>query len=109
MSTVIALSHNLFEGGVLLGMCDKILPGMLMGALQLGHLSFVMIPAGPMKTGLSNREKAKARERYARGEITRETLLNEYECGIYHGDGICTFYGTANSNQLIAEILGLSG
>jgi phosphogluconate dehydratase len=107
MSTVIALSHNLFEGGLLLGMCDKILPGMLMGALQFGHLPFVMIPAGPMKTGLSNREKAKARERYARGEITRETLLNDYECRIYHGDGICTFYGTANSNQLIAEMLGL--
>lgn len=107
MSTVIALSHNLFEGGVLLGMCDKILPGMLMGALQFGHLPFVMIPAGPMKTGLSNREKAKARERYARGEITKETLLIDYECRIYHGDGICTFYGTANSNQMIAEMLGL--
>jgi phosphogluconate dehydratase len=107
MSTVIALSHNLFEGGVLLGMCDKILPGMVMGALQFGHLPFIMIPAGPMKSGISNREKAKARERYARGEITKETLLNDYECRIYHGDGICTFYGTANSNQMIAEVLGL--
>jgi phosphogluconate dehydratase len=107
MSTVIALSHNLFEGAVLLGMCDKILPGMLMGALQFGHLPFIMIPAGPMISGISNREKAKARERYVRGEISKETLLHDYECKIYHGDGICTFYGTANSNQMIAEVLGL--
>ncbi len=107
MSTVIAMSHNMFEGAVLLGMCDKILPGMLMGALQFGHLPFIMIPAGPMISGISNREKTKARERYARGEISKETLLHDYECRIYHGDGICTFYGTANSNQLIAEVLGL--
>lgn len=107
MSTVIALSHNMFDGGILMGMCDKILPGMLMGALQFGHLPFVMIPAGPMYTGLSNREKARARERFELGEISRETLLMDFECRIYHGDGICTFYGTANSNQMIAEFLGL--
>jgi phosphogluconate dehydratase len=107
MSTVIALSHNMFDGGVLMGMCDKILPGMLMGALQFGHLPFIMIPAGPMLSGISNREKATARERYARGEISKEALLRDYECRIYHGDGICTFYGTANTNQMIAEFLGL--
>ncbi len=107
MSTVIALSHNMFDGALLLGMCDKILPGLLMGALQFSHLPFIMIPAGPMLSGISNKEKAKARERHARGEISKETLLHDYECRIYHGDGICTFYGTANSNQLIAEVLGL--
>ncbi len=107
MSTVIALSHNMFDGAVLLGMCDKILPGLLMGALQFSHLPFIMIPAGPMRSGLSNKEKSMARERYARGEISKETLLHDYECRIYQGDGICTFYGTANSNQLIAEVLGL--
>ena len=78
-----------------------------MGALQFSHLPFIMIPAGPMRSGISNKEKARARERFARGEISKETLLHDYECRIYHGDGICTFYGTANSNQLIAEVLGL--
>jgi phosphogluconate dehydratase len=106
MSTVIALSHNVFDGALLLGVCDKILPGLLMGALQYGHLPMLLVPSGPMVSGLANREKARARERFIQGEISREQML-EYECHAYHSPGTCTFYGTANSNQLMAEMLGL--
>ncbi|MHB1014831.1 MAG: dihydroxy-acid dehydratase domain-containing protein, partial [Desulfurivibrionaceae bacterium] len=90
----------------LLGICDKIMPGLLMGALQFGHLPMILVPGGPMRTGLPNREKALAREQFAQGKISKEEMLAK-ECASYHGTGTCTFYGTANSNQLIAEIMGL--
>lgn len=106
MSTVIGLSHNVFDGALLLGICDKIMPGLLMGALQFGHLPMLLVPGGPMRSGLSNREKARAREQFAQGRISREEML-AVECASYHEAGTCTFYGTANSNQLIAEIMGL--
>ncbi|HCC54531.1 MAG TPA: phosphogluconate dehydratase [Desulfobulbaceae bacterium] len=106
MSTVIGLSHNVFDGALLLGICDKIMPGLLMGALQFGHLPMILVPGGPMRSGLSNREKAQAREQFAQGKISKEEML-AVECASYHGAGTCTFYGTANSNQLIAEIMGL--
>jgi phosphogluconate dehydratase len=106
MATVIGLSHNVFDGALLLGICDKILPGLLMGALQYGYLPMILVPGGPMRTGLSNKEKAHARELFAEGKIGPEEML-AVECQSYHGTGTCTFYGTANSNQLIAELLGL--
>jgi len=106
MATVIGLSHNVFDGALLLGICDKILPGLLMGALQYGHLPMILVPGGPMRSGLSNKEKAHARELFAEGKIGQEEML-AVECQSYHGTGTCTFYGTANSNQLIAELLGL--
>ena len=106
MSTVIGLSHNVFDGALLLGICDKIMPGLIMGALQYGHLPMVLVPGGPMRTGLPNKEKAHARELFAEGKIGRDEML-EVECKSYHSTGTCTFYGTANSNQLIAELLGL--
>lgn len=106
MSTAIALSHNMFDAGVYLGVCDKIVPGLLMGALSFGHLPAVFIPAGPMTTGLSNKDKARTRQRYAEGKATRQELL-ESESKSYHGPGTCTFYGTANSNQMLMEIMGL--
>lgn len=106
MATVIGLSHNVFDGALLLGICDKILPGLLMGALQFGHLPMILVPGGPMPTGLGNKEKARARELYAEGKISPAEML-EVECQSYHCAGTCTFYGTANSNQLIAELLGL--
>ncbi len=106
MSTVIALSHNVFDAGILLGICDKIFPGMLMGALQFPHLPFIFVPGGPMTSGLPNREKNRIRELYAQGKISRDELL-EAETKSYHSEGTCTFYGTANSNQLIAEMMGL--
>lgn len=106
LSTVIGLSHNVFDGALLLGICDKILPGLIMGALQFGHLPMVLVPGGPMRTGLPNKEKAHARELFAEGKIGRDEML-EVECKSYHSTGTCTFYGTANSNQLIAELLGL--
>ena len=106
MSTVIALSHNVFDGALLLGVCDKIMPGLLMGALQYGHLPMILVPAGPMPPGLPNREKARARERFAMGELTEAEML-EVELKSYHSPGTCTFYGTANSNQLMAEMMGL--
>jgi phosphogluconate dehydratase len=106
MATVIGLSHNVFDGALLLGICDKILPGLLMGALQFGHLPMICVPGGPMRSGLSNKEKACARERFAEGRICPEEML-EVECRSYNGAGTCTFYGTANSNQLVAEFLGL--
>ncbi|QEZ46177.1 phosphogluconate dehydratase [Cupriavidus oxalaticus] len=106
MGTAIALSHNTFDAALMLGVCDKIVPGLLMGALQFGHLPVVFVPAGPMATGLSNKEKARVRQLYATGQVGRDALL-EAECQAYHGAGTCTFYGTANSNQFLMEIMGL--
>ncbi len=106
MSTAIALSHNMFDAVLCLGICDKIVPGLLIGALQFGHLPTIFVPAGPMTTGLSNDEKAKARQQFATGQIGREALL-ESEARSYHSQGTCTFYGTANSNQLLMEVMGL--
>ena len=106
MSTVIGLSHNVFDGAILLGVCDKILPGLLMGGLQFGHLPMILVPAGPMKSGISNADKNKVREGFAKGEVGHAELLAS-EVKAYHSPGTCTFYGTANSNQLMAEMLGL--
>jgi len=106
MSTVIGLSHNVFDGALLLGVCDKIMPGLLMGGLQFGHLPMILIPAGPMTSGLPNREKAHVRELFAEGKIDRKEMLIS-EVKAYHSPGTCTFYGTANSNQLMAEMLGI--
>ncbi len=106
LSVVIALSHNVFDGALLLGVCDKIVPGLLMGGLQYGHLPMLLVPAGPMPSGISNREKNLVRERFAKGEATQEELLAS-ELRAYHSPGTCTFYGTANSNQLMAEMLGV--
>ncbi len=106
MSTAIALSHNVFDAVLCLGVCDKIVPGLLIGALQFGHLPAIFVPAGPMTTGLSNDEKAKIRQLHAEGKLDRAALL-EAESRAYHGPGTCTFYGTANSNQLLMEVMGL--
>jgi phosphogluconate dehydratase len=106
MSTAIALSHDMFDGALMLGVCDKITPGLLIGALSFGHLPTVFVPAGPMTSGLPNSEKAKIRQLYAEGKVGREELL-EAEAASYHSAGTCTFYGTANSNQLLMEVLGL--
>lgn len=106
MSTAIALSHASFDAGLFLGICDKIVPGLLIGALQFGHLPALFIPAGPMPSGLPNKEKARIRQLYAEGKIGREKLL-EAEMQSYHSPGTCTFYGTANSNQMLMEIAGL--
>jgi phosphogluconate dehydratase len=106
MATVIGLTHGVFDGALLLGICDKILPGLLMGALQFGHLPAVLVPGGPMRSGLPNKEKAHARELFAEGKIGAAEML-DVECRCYPGAGTCTFYGTANSNQLVAELLGL--
>lgn len=106
MSTAIALSHDMFDAAVCLGVCDKIVPGLLIGALQFGHLPVVFIPAGPMTSGLPNSEKAKIRQLFAEGKASREELLKSEEAS-YHGPGTCTFYGTANSNQMLMEIMGL--
>ena len=106
MSTAVALSHNMFDAGLCLGICDKIVPGMLMGALRFGHLPVVFVPAGPMPSGLPNKEKAAVRQRYAEGLIGREELL-EAEMQSYHSPGTCTFYGTANTNQMLLEAMGL--
>jgi phosphogluconate dehydratase len=105
-ATAIALSHDMFDAAVCLGVCDKIVPGLLIGALAFGHLPFVFIPAGPMMSGLSNKAKAEVRERYADGRATRDELL-EAEAASYHSAGTCTFYGTANSNQALLEAMGL--
>ncbi|HEY1058205.1 MAG TPA: phosphogluconate dehydratase [Limnobacter sp.] len=102
----IGLSHNVFDGGILLGVCDKIAPGLLMGALAFGHLPFVFIPAGPMETGLSNPEKARIRQLAAEGKAGKDELLQAEERA-YHSPGTCTFYGTANSNQLMLDCMGL--
>lgn len=106
MSTAIALSHDVFDAALLLGVCDKIVPGLLIGALQFGHLPCVFVPAGPMSTGIDNTSKSKVREQYAQGLIGREELLAS-ESAAYHGAGTCTFYGTANSNQMLMEAMGL--
>lgn len=106
MATAVALTHNMFDGAVCLGVCDKIVPGLLIGALSFGHLPVVFIPAGPMTSGLGNTIKAKVRERFAAGEIGRDELLKA-ESMSYHSPGTCTFYGTANSNQLLMEFMGL--
>ncbi len=106
LSTAVALSHNMFDAAVLLGVCDKIVPGLMIGALSFGHLPCVFAPAGPMVSGLSNKEKARTREDFAAGRIGRDELLAA-ECGAYHAPGTCTFYGTANSNQMLMEIMGL--
>ncbi|MEK8046485.1 phosphogluconate dehydratase [Ideonella margarita] len=106
MSTAIALSHDVFDAALLLGICDKIVPGLLIGALQFGHLPCVFIPAGPMASGLSNGDKAKVREQAAQGLVGRDELLKA-EQAAYHSPGTCTFYGTANSNQMLLEAMGL--
>ena len=106
MSTAIALSHNVFEGVLLLGICDKIVPGMFLGALQFGYLPMIFVPAGPMTSGIEHSEKNKARALFAQGKISRKEML-EVEVKAYHSPGTCTFYGTANSNQLMAEMLGM--
>jgi phosphogluconate dehydratase len=106
LSTAVALSHNVFDAALFLGVCDKIVPGLLMGALQFAHLPGVFVPAGPMTSGLSNDRKAQVRQQYAQGLVGREALL-EAESQAYHGAGTCTFYGTANSNQMLLEIMGL--
>jgi len=106
MSAAIGLSHNMFDAAVFLGVCDKIVPGLVIAALSFGHLPAVFIPAGPMTTGLPNDEKALARQLYAEGKIGRAELL-EAESKSYHGPGTCTFYGTANSNQMLMEFMGL--
>ena len=106
MSTAIALSHNMFDGTLCLGICDKIVPGLLIGSLKFGHLPTVFVPGGPMETGISNDEKARIRREYAQGNISRDELL-EGESKSYHSAGTCTFYGTANSNQMLMEIMGL--
>jgi len=106
MGAAIGLSHDVFDGAVLLGICDKIVPGLLIGALHFGHLPAIFIPAGPMSTGIDNTSKSKVREEYAQGNIGRDELLDS-ESAAYHGEGTCTFYGTANSNQMLMEAMGL--
>jgi len=105
-ATAIALSHDSFDSVICLGTCDKIVPGLLMGALAFGHLPTVFIPAGPMTSGIANSEKAIARQQFAKGLISREELMVS-ECASYHSPGTCTFYGTANSNQMLLEVMGL--
>ena len=105
LSTAIGLSHNVFDSAICLGTCDKIVPGLLIGALKFGHLPIIFLPGGPMSTGISNAKKAEARQAYAAGEIQKIDLLN-IEQQAYHSTGTCTFYGTANTNQLIAEAMG---
>lgn len=106
LSTAVALSHGMFEGAALLGICDKIVPGLLMGALRFGHLPMILVPGGPMRSGLPNKAKAAVREQFAEGKATREDLLDA-EISAYHSKGTCTFYGTANSNQMMMEVMGL--
>jgi phosphogluconate dehydratase len=106
MSTGIALAHGMFDGTLCLGVCDKIVPGLLIGALSFGHLPTVFVPAGPMPTGVANKEKARVRQLFAEGKVGREALLQS-ECDSYHSAGTCTFYGTANSNQMLMEVMGL--
>lgn len=106
MSTAVALSHNMFNATLCLGICDKIVPGLLMGALRFGHLPTVFVPSGPMSSGLPNSEKARVRQLYAEGKVDRQALLAA-ESASYHGPGTCTFYGTANTNQMLLEAMGL--
>ncbi|MFC3653103.1 phosphogluconate dehydratase [Dyella humi] len=106
MTTAIALSHDMFDGALYLGICDKIVPGLLIGALSFGHLPGVFVPSGPMPSGISNEQKSKVRQAYTEGKASRDELL-EAEAASYHSAGTCTFYGTANSNQMLMEIMGL--
>ena len=106
MATAIALSHNMFDAALYLGICDKIVPGLMIGALRFGHLPTVFVPGGPMPSGIPNKQKAEVRQRYAEGKASREELL-ESEMLSYHSPGTCTFYGTANTNQVVMEIMGL--
>ena len=106
MATAVGLSHGMFESVAMLGICDKIVPGLLIGALRFGHLPTIFVPAGPMPSGLANKEKQRVRQLYAEGKVGRAELL-EAEAASYHGAGTCTFYGTANSNQMMMEVMGL--
>lgn len=106
LSTAIGMSHQMFDGGMCLGICDKIVPGMMIGALRFGHLPFIFVPGGPMESGITNEEKAQFRRDYAEGKIGRDELLKA-ESASYHSAGTCTFYGTANSNQMLMEIMGV--
>lgn len=106
MATAVGLTHNMFDGNMFLGVCDKIVPGLLIGALQFGHIPSVFVPAGPMPSGIPNKEKARARQKYAAGEVGDEELL-AVESASYHTAGTCTFYGTANTNQMMVEMLGV--
>ncbi len=106
MATAIALSHNMFDANLCLGVCDKIVPGLFIGALSFGHLPTIFVPGGPMPSGLPNKEKAKIRQLFAEGKVGRDALL-ESEAQSYHSEGTCTFYGTANSNQMLMEIMGM--
>ena len=106
LSTAVGLSHNVFDAAICLGVCDKIVPGMVIGSLSFGHLPIAFIPAGPMPTGISNADKNEVRKKFANGEVDRSTLIST-EQAAYHSSGTCTFYGTANTNQLIMEVMGL--
>ncbi|MET0249634.1 MAG: phosphogluconate dehydratase, partial [Sphingobium sp.] len=106
LATAVSLSHAMFEGVLLLGICDKIVPGLLIGALRFGHLPTILVPGGPMPSGLANKEKVRVRQLFAEGKVGKEELL-EAESASYHGAGTCTFYGTANSNQMMMEVMGL--
>ena len=106
MSTAVALSHNMFDAALMLGICDKIVPGLMMGALRFGHLPMIFVPGGPMPTGIANKEKQRVRQLYAEGKATRAELLAS-EMASYHSPGTCTFFGTANSNQMMMEMMGL--
>ncbi|MEC5317335.1 phosphogluconate dehydratase [Brenneria populi subsp. brevivirga] len=106
MSAAVGLSHNMFDGALYLGICDKIVPGLVMAALSFGHLPAIFVPAGPMPSGLPNKEKVRIRQLYAEGKLDRQALL-ESESASYHSAGTCTFYGTANSNQMVVEVMGL--
>jgi len=106
MATGVALAHNMFDAALCLGVCDKIVPGLLMGALSFGHLPVLFVPGGPMPSGMPNKEKARIRQLYAEGKVGRDVLL-ESESASYHAAGTCTFYGTANSNQMLMEMMGL--
>ncbi|HHX2496658.1 TPA: phosphogluconate dehydratase [Neisseria subflava] len=106
MSTAIGLSHQMFDGGLFMGVCDKIVPGLMIGALSFGHIPGIFVPAGPMSSGIGNKEKARTRQLFAEGKVGRDALL-ESEMGSYHSPGTCTFYGTANSNQMMMEMMGV--
>ncbi|WP_426370428.1 phosphogluconate dehydratase [Pseudocolwellia sp. HL-MZ7] len=106
MATAVGLSHNMFDGALMLGICDKIVPGLMIASMTFGHLPTVFVPAGPMPSGIPNKEKVRVRQKFAKGEVGKEELL-EAESASYHTAGTCTFFGTANSNQLVVEVMGL--
>ncbi|WP_077338600.1 phosphogluconate dehydratase [Pseudocolwellia agarivorans] len=106
MATAVGLSHNMFDGALMLGICDKIVPGLMIASMTFGHLPTVFVPAGPMPSGIPNKEKVRVRQKFAKGEVGKEELL-EAESASYHSAGTCTFFGTANSNQLVVEVMGL--